>query len=81
MKPIAYDISQWDTRTEIFYKCPTCSTSLKLLGNKAKFCYQCGCEIEWKDIPLHVTEKISNRYHSLNAEEQYIMMKRINANV
>lgn len=52
-RPIPYALSQWDSRTEIFYKCPKCGQSFKLNGQHEKFCHNCGLEIDWQDMPSH----------------------------
>lgn len=58
MKPMAERISQWMPCKEIIYKCPKCDSSFATLGNKNKFCYNCGTPIDW-NVHLHLKESFS----------------------
>lgn len=60
--PIPYALSQWDSRTEVLYKCPKCGCNMALLGSIQNFCYNCGQELDWEFCIRHVTDKIKEEY-------------------
>ncbi len=56
LKPVVEDINTWNTCKEILYKYPRCDISFRILGNREKFCHNCGQEINWNNIPKYLTE-------------------------
>lgn len=58
MKPLASKITTFEPRKIINYKCLNCKTSLSLLNEKAKFCFNCGEPIEWDGILLKLSENV-----------------------
>ena len=67
--PIPYQLSQWDSKTEVFYKCPQCGCDMRLLGNRQNYCYDCGQKLDWKFCIRYVTEDVKCMY--LGAEKFY----------
>lgn len=55
MKPIVEGVSNWDSCTEILYKCPKCNTSFRILSHHEKFCHNCGQKINW-NVPRYLKE-------------------------
>jgi len=72
--PIAYNISQWGSATEILYCCPNCETSFSILGKRNKFCYNCGIEIQWHNVLLNVDKDIAEKYHNNYNEQKEIIL-------
>lgn len=52
IKPIAIKIDQ--KTKKISYICNFCACSFELLGKNAKYCYNCGNQIEWDNLPICV---------------------------
>ena len=69
-RPIAYRISQWDSCTEIIYKCSKCNTSFAALGYNEKYCHNCGEEQDWT-VATHLKDPFSN--HDSIEEENKIL--------
>lgn len=67
--PIPYQLSQWNGRTEVFYKCPTCGCDMRLLGSRQNYCYDCGQKLDWEFCIRYVTEEVKGMYWG--AEESY----------
>lgn len=64
-KPIPYALSQWDSRTEVFYKCSECGQSFKMFGNKELFCHNCGLRQDWSDSPQNCSQEFKDKYEDL----------------
>lgn len=47
LKPTAERIDSNLPRKEIIYRCSKCNTSFATLGQKIKYCYGCGTEVDW----------------------------------
>jgi hypothetical protein len=60
--PIPYQLSQWGSGTEVFYKCPKCGCDMRLLGRRQNYCYECGQKLDWKFCIQYVTEEIKEQY-------------------
>lgn len=77
--PIAERISQWNTMTEILYKCPKCESSFAILGSQVKYCFNCGIKINWK-VYDSCPDVFAKLYHhtSTTYEIQQEMMIGIN---
>ena len=76
-KPIPYQLSQWDSRTEIFYKCPDCGQDFRFFGSKEKFCHDCGCAIDWSTSERFCTPEFQQQYEELVYNQHaYISGKR-----
>ena len=68
-KPIPYQLSMWNTMTEIFYKCAVCGQNFKFYFNDEHYCHNCGNEIDWTNVPHYCTEEFKNRYNKLVYDE------------
>ena len=84
--PIPYELSQWDSRTEIFYKCPKCGCDMRLLGKRQNYCYECGLKLDWEFCIQYVTEEIKEMYWNAeksfyNNEIDFKKMKQIQNNI
>ena len=64
-RPIPYALSQWDSGTEVFYRCPKCGCDFRLLGSRIKFCYECGEKINWQDCIKYAPKQIKQEYDDL----------------
>ena len=84
--PIPYELSQWDSRTEVFYKCPECGCDMRLLGRRQNYCYKCGLKLDWEFCIQYVTEEIKEKYWSAettfyNNEIDINEMKQVQNNI
>lgn len=57
-KPVAERID-CSGRREVIYACPSCSMSFARLGNRIKYCYDCGTKINW-DVLTYLDKTIES---------------------
>lgn len=57
MKPIAERIEPFSKR-KILYRCFKCGVSFSILGERAKYCYNCGINIDWDGIVLSFNDEV-----------------------
>lgn len=62
IKPKAHSISSWDSRKEILYACPKCNADFRILGQRIKYCFNCGVKINW-DVLTYLSESIDSLYN------------------
>jgi hypothetical protein len=70
IKPIADTLDSTSAK-EILYRCPKCNTNFAMLGDRIKYCYNCGCQIDWR-----VYKYISRPVYDYEQEQQ--LMSKIN---
>lgn len=73
-RPIAYRISQWDSCTEIIYKCSKCNASFAILRYNEKYCHNCGQKQNWA-VATHIKEPLRNND---DLEEEKKILSEIN---
>ena len=69
LRPIPYALTQWDSRREVFYKCPVCGQTFKFFSLTELFCHNCGQEIDWSGMPKYCSEEFQKQYEKLVYEE------------
>lgn len=76
-KPIATRISQWNSGTEVLYRCPICHASFAIYGAKEKFCHNCGEQLDW-GVLVRVNNLTAKQYHNAELAVQTSMIEKIN---
>ena len=64
-KPVPYQLSQWDSRRQIFYRCPICGQDFRFYAELEKFCHNCGNKINWENVPKYCSEDFQKQYEDL----------------
>jgi predicted amidophosphoribosyltransferase len=59
--PIPCDLNERDGKT-LYYLCPRCAGSLRLLGRKQNYCYECGEKLNWEYSPEHASDETAQKY-------------------
>lgn len=54
--PIAERIDGFSNRT-IIYRCGNCNASLAILGDKNKYCFNCGEKVQWNNVLVTLSTK------------------------
>ena len=78
MRPIISRISQWDSKTELIYKCPKCNVEFNFYGPHEKYCHNCGVHIDWHGLLKCAPSQIAKAYHSANYNEQKSIIALLN---
>lgn len=71
-RPIPYALSQWDTGTEILYKCAKCGCDFRILSHQENYCHQCGLKLDWTRSPRYCSPEFKKRYDELVYEHHAI---------
>lgn len=78
MRPIISRIGQWDSATELIYKCPKCNVEFNFYGPLERYCHNCGVHLGWHNLLKCVSPKIAKAYHSANYNEQKSIIALLN---
>lgn len=74
-RPIPYALSQWNTGTEVLYKCAKCGCDFRILGQHEHYCHLCGVKLDWTKSPVHCSEQFKSEYDSL-VYDNYAILSR-----
>lgn len=81
MKPLAERISGFYPRKEIIYRCFNCNASFAILGDRTRYCHNCGIKIDWNKIlkklddnfgSIWIKTGMANKMSEEEFEEQFI---------
>lgn len=70
MKPLAERIDSFPPRRIVIYRCFKCDASFALLGDKIKFCYNCGEKVDWNGIITRLDKNLLDYYHQSNSSDE-----------
>ena len=66
--PVPYQLSMWDSMTEIFYECHKCKCDMRLLGRHQNYCYKCGQALNWDNLPTNLIQQDAKEYWGIQNE-------------
>ena len=79
LRPIAYQLSGWDSKTEVFYKCANCGQDFRLLGQLEKYCHSCGKKQNWKGFVKYCSKDFSDLYFGISGKAVFIRQQELMA--
>ena len=60
MKPLAERIDSFTPRKQVIYRCFACNTSFAILGDKIKYCFNCGEIVDWNGVEVLLPDSLES---------------------